>query len=454
MSSSVKTSPAANTLPNDLTSFFMPFTPHRAFKKRPRMITRSKGMYYYSDDNRELLDAAAGLWCVNAGHNHPKIVEAIQKQANELDYSSNFNFGHPLAFQAASRLCAEMPGDIDHVFFSNSGSEAVDTAVKIALAYQRLRGKGTKVKIIGRERGYHGVNIAGVSLGGIPYNRKVFSAALMPNVDHLPHTHYPEHQAFSKGQPEWGGHLADVLEGIITLHDPENVAAVIVEPIAGSTGVLMPPKGYLEKLRAICDKHDVLLIFDEVITAWGRLGKATAAEYFNVMPDIITSAKGINNGSVPMGATFVRKGIFDAFMQGGEFGVEFMHGYTYSGHPLACAAALATMDAYKEDGMFENVRRLEKTFADALHSLKDAAGVVDIRAGIGFIGGVEIDPGVRNTPHEMSRAMECFEKLFFEEDMVVRFTLNTFAFSPPLIATESHIAQMVDKLRKVLAQVK
>lgn len=440
--------------PNDLDAHFMPFTPHRVFKKKPRMITRAQGMHYYSDDGRELIDAAAGLWCVNAGHNHPKIVEAIRTQAAELDYAPNFSFAHPLAFKAASLLCAEMPGDIDHVFFCNSGSEAVDTAVKIALAYQRARGKGTKTKIISRERGYHGVNICGVSLGGISYNRKAFSGALMPNVDFMPATHHREFQAFSKGQPEWGGHLAEYLESIVTLHDAENIAAVIIEPVAGSTGVLPPPKGYLERIRAICDKHDILLIFDEVITGFGRLGKMTAAEYFNVMPDIITTAKGINSGAVPMGAAFMRKGIYDAFMQGPEYGTEFMHGYTYSGHPLACASAIAALDVYKNEGLFDNAARLEKTFADAVHSLKDAPHVVDIRC-IGLMAGIEIDPGTSRKPgHEASRAMEAFEKLFFEQNMVGRVTVNTLALSPPLIANESHISEIVDKIRKTLETVK
>lgn len=439
--------------PNDLNAFFMPFTPQRAFKARPRMIKGASGMYYTSDDNRKLLDACAGLWCVNAGHCHPTIVGAIQKQAAELDFSSTFSYGHPLAFQAAARLCAEMPGDIDHVFFSNSGSEAVDTAIKIAMGYQRVRGKGTKVKIIGRERGYHGVNIAGISVGGIGYNRKMFGMNLMPHVDHIPHTFNLEKQAFSKGLPEWGSHLADALEARILLHDADNVAAVIIEPVAGSTGVLLPPKGYLERVREICTKYDVLLIMDEVITGWGRLGKATASEYFNIMPDIITSAKGINSGTVPMGATFVRKGIYDTFMQGGEFGIEFMHGYTYSGHPLACAAALATMEVYKEEKLFENAAKLEKKWSDALHSLKDAPHVIDVRA-IGLMGGIELDPGKRNPPHEMSRAMETFDKLFFEHNVVIRFTANTMAMSPPLIINESQIDEIVTKLRKTLETVK
>ncbi len=444
---------SASLKPNDLDAHFMPFTPQRSFKKKPRMLVGAQGMYYFSDDGRKLLDAAAGLWCVNAGHSHPKIVSAIQKQAAELDYAPSFSFGHPLAFQTASRLCAEMPGDIDHVFFSNSGSEAVDTALKIAIAYQRARGKSTKVKIIGRERAYHGVNMGGISVGGIGYNRKAFGLNLMANVDHMPHTFNLEKQAFSKGQPEWGGHLADALEGIIQLHDAENVAAVIVEPVAGSTGVLPPPKGYLEKLRQICDKHDVLLIFDEVITGWGRLGKATAAEYFGIQPDIITSAKGINSGTVPMGATFVRKHVYDAFMHGGDFAVEFMHGYTYSGHPLACAAALAAQEVYKEERLFDNAARLEKTWQEALHSLKDAPHVIDIR-NQGLMGAIELDAGKRDYPNEMSRAMETFDKMFFEQDVVMRFTGNTLAMSPPLIVNESHIDALVTKIRKTLETVK
>lgn len=431
----------------------MPFTAQRQFKSKPRMLVSAKGMYYQTDDGRQILDASAGMWCVNAGHAHPKIVAAIQKQAAELDFAPNFSYGHPVAFQAAARLCAEMPGDIDHVFFCNSGSEAVDTAIKIALAYQRARGKSTKAKIIGRERGYHGVNIAGISVGGLGYNRKAFSASLMPNVDHIGHTYNLEKQAFSKHQPEWGAHLADELENRILLHDAENIAAVIIEPVAGSTGVLPPPKFYLEKIRAICTKHDILLIFDEVITAWGRLGKATAAEYFNVMPDIITCAKGINSGTVPMGATFIRKGIYDSFMQGGIYGAEFMHGYTYSGHPLACAAALATLEVYKEEKMFDNAARLEKIWAEALHSLKGAPHVIDIRT-IGLMGAVELDPGTRNPPQEMSRAMEAFDKLFFEHGIAMRFTGNVLAMSPPLIINESQIDEIVTKFRKMLETVK
>lgn len=441
--------------PNDLDAYFMPYTPQRSFKKKPRMLVGGKGMYYYADDGRELIDASAGLWCVNAGHNHPKIVEAIRKQAGELDYAPNFSFSHPVAFRAASLLCAEMPGDIDHVFFSNSGSEAVDTAVKIAIAYQRARGKGTKTKIISRERAYHGVNICGTSLGGLPWNRKVFAGVMMPNVDFLPATHDLKEQAFSKGMPQWGAHLADNLENLVALHDAENIAAVIVEPVAGSTGVLPPPKGYLERLRQLCDKHDILLIFDEVITGWGRLGKAAAAEYFNVQPDIITAAKGINSGTVPMGATFIRKGIYDAFMTGGEYATEFMHGYTYSGHPLACAAAIAALDVYKSEGLFENAAKMEKVWQDALHTLKGAPHVIDIR-NIGLMGAVELDPGTNRKGGgvEMSRAMEAFDRLYWEQNVVMRFTYNTLAMSPPLIVEESHIAQIVERIRKALENVK
>lgn len=453
MSNALKQPPAAQLKPNDLEAHFMPYTAQRQFKRKPRMLTGAKGMYYFSDDGRKLIDASAGLWCVNAGHNHPKIVEAIQKQAADFDYVPNFAFGHPLAFQAASRLVQEMPGDIDHVFFSNSGSESVDTAVKIAVGYWRMKGKPAKHKIIARERAYHGVNICGTTLGGIPGNRKIFGSTMMHNVDWIKHTHNLEKNAFSKGQPSFGAELANDLESVIQLHDAENVAAVIVEPVAGSTGVLVPPKGYLEKLREICNKYDVLLIFDEVITGWGRLGKATAAEYFNVTPDIITSAKGINSGTVPMGATFCRKHIYDAFMQGGEYGVEFVHGYTYSGHPLACAAALATQEVYKEEKLFENAANLAKKWEDALHSLKGVQHVIDVR-NIGLMGAVELDPGTRNFPAEPSRAFEVFEKLYWDHDVVIRFTGNTIAMSPPLIANESHIDEIVSKLRKAIESVK
>jgi len=438
---------------NSLESCFLPFTPNRAFKKKPRLVTRAEGMYYFDAAGRKILDGFAGLWCVNAGHNHPKIIEAIKKQAAECDYAGAFMLAHPVTFAAAERTCAMMPGDIDHVFFTNSGSEAVETAVKIAVAYNRARGKTSKTKIIGRERGYHGVNIGGTSVGGIPSNRAAFEHNFMMGVEHLPHTFSLEKQAFSQGQPEWGGHLAEALENIVASHGADNIAAVFVEPVACSTGILVPPKGYLQKLGEICTRHDILLVFDEVITAFGRMGKATAAEYFGVQPDIICSAKGINSGAVPMGATFMRKGIHDALMQGGAYAIEFAHGYTYSGHPLACAAALAAQDVYRDEKLFERAAGLEKKWSDAMHALKEARHVIDIRA-IGLMAGIEIDPGARDFPNVPSRAMEAFEKMYWEQDVVMRFTGNVLAFAPSLTVTESQIAEMAEKLKRVLESVK
>ncbi len=437
--------------PNDLESFWMPFTPQKGYKQKPRMLVDAEGMYYHTDDGRKVMDASAGLWCVNAGHKHPKITEAIREQASKLDYAPNFQLSHPLSFQAASMLCAEMPADIDHVFFTNSGSEAVDRALKIALAYHRAKGNGERVKFIGRQRSYNGVGFGGISVGGIPYNRKAFSGQLLPHVDHLPDTHNLEKQAFSKGQPEWGAHLADELEKLVYLHDASTIAAVIIEPVAGSTGVLVPPVGYIKRIREICDKHGLLMIFDEVITAWGRLGKATAAEYFDIVPDIITSAKGINNGTVPMGATFVRNYIYEAMNQGPDDVIQFMHGYTYSGHPLACAAAIASLEVYKDEGMFENAEKMAPIWEEALHSLKDARHVIDIR-NIGLMGAVEIDPGSR-ADDERPRSMELFDKLFFEHDMTMRYTGNVLAGSPPLIINEDQIWQITDKIRKALDTV-
>src|SRR5215216_3518385 len=345
-------------VPNDLASYWMPFTPNRAFKKAPRLIARAKDMHYYTPEGRALLDGTAGLWCTNAGHSRDRIVAAIQNQAAELDYAPAFQFAHPKAFELASRVAALAPGDLDHVFFCNSGSEAVDTALKIAIAYHHVRGQGSRTRLIGRERGYHGVGFGGISVGGIVANRKFFGS-LLAGDDHLPHTYNREQQAFSKGEPDWGAHLADDLERIVALHDASTIAAVIVEPMAGSTGVLPAPKGYLQRLRAICDKHGILLIFDEVITAYGRLGHAFAAERYGVVPDMITFAKGITSGSVPMGGVLVRNGIYDAFMTGPEHVVELFHGYTYSAHPLACAAGLATLDLYRDEGLFERAKKLE-----------------------------------------------------------------------------------------------
>ena len=343
---------SADARPNDLEAYWMPFTPNRAFKKAPRLITRAKDMHYYAADGRAVLDATAGLWCCNAGHGRDEIVAAIKRQAEELDYAPAFQFGHPYAFELASRVAALAPGDLDHVFFCNSGSEAVDTALKIALAYHHARGEGARTRLIGRERGYHGVGFGGISVGGIVNNRKFFGS-LLTGVDHLPHTYNRETQAFTKGEPEWGAHLADDLERIAALHDPSTIAAVIVEPMAGSTGVLPAPRGYLQRLRAICDKYGILLIFDEVITGFGRLGFAFAAERYGVVPDIITFAKGITSGTVPMGGAIVRTPVYEAFMAGPEHVIELFHGYTYSAHPLACAAGLATLDLYGREKLFE-----------------------------------------------------------------------------------------------------
>lgn len=428
----------------DLEAHWMPFTANRQFKDNPRLFVSAKDMHYTTIDGRQVLDGTAGLWCVNAGHCRPPIVEAIQRQVATMDYSPGFQMGHPGAFQLATRLAQMLPGDLDHVFFTNSGSESVDSALKIAIAYHRAKGEGTRQRLIGRERGYHGVGFGGLSVGGIGPNRKVFGS-LLNGVDHLPHTHNLEHNAFSKGQPEWGAHLADELERIVALHDASNIAAVIVEPVAGSTGVLIPPKGYLERLRAICDKYGILLIFDEVITGFGRLGTTVAAEYFGVMPDIITVAKGLTNGTIPMGAVFVRKGIYDAFMQGPENVIELMHGYTYSGHPMACAAALATLDLYEAEGLFQRVHSLAPYWQEAVHSLKGVPPVIDAR-NLGLIAGIELE-SIPGKPG--ARAFECFLRCY-EQGLLIRTTGDIIAFSPPLIVEQQHIDQMFSILTGVL----
>src|SRR5438309_3459086 len=378
----------APTVPNDLEAFFVPFTPNRAFKKAPRLIARAKGMHYYTTEGRQVIDGSAGMWCCNAGQTREPIVAAIQQQAAELDYPPAFQFSHPKAFELASRIAALAPGDLDHVFFCNSGSEAVDTALKIALAYNNVRGEASRVRMIGRERGYHGVGFGGISVGGIVANRKMFGTAL-GGVDHLPHTYNREQQAFTKGEPEWGAHLADDLDRLVALHDASTIAAVIVEPMSGSTGVLPPPKGYLRRLRAICDKHGILLIFDEVITGFGRLGHAFAAERYGVVPDMITFAKGITSGTVPMGGVIARKPIYDAFMRGPEHVVELFHGYTYSAHPLACAAGLATLELYRQEGLFERTRKIEPLWAEAAMGLKGLPNVLDIRT-VGLTAGIDL----------------------------------------------------------------
>ncbi|NJN57297.1 MAG: aspartate aminotransferase family protein [Leptolyngbyaceae cyanobacterium SL_5_9] len=430
----------------NLEAFWMPFTANRQFKSKPRIMVSAKDMHYTTEDGRQVLDGTAGLWCVNAGHCRPKIVEAIHKQVATLDYAPAFQMGHPGAFQLAERLAAMLPGDLDHVFFANSGSEAVDSALKIAIAYHRAKGQGTRQRLIGRERGYHGVGFGGISVGGIGPNRKFFGS-LLNGVDHLPHTHSLEHNAFSRGQPAWGAHLAEELEQIVALHDASNIAAVIVEPVAGSTGVLLPPKGYLERLRAICDKHGILLIFDEVITGFGRLGSSFAAEHFGVIPDLITVAKGITNGTVPMGAVFVRKEIYQAFMHGPEQAIELAHGYTYSGHPLACAAAMATLDVYEEEGLFQNARDLSDYWEDAVHSLRGLPHVIDVR-NMGLVAGIELE-SIPGKP--TARAFDCFLRAY-EKGLLIRTTGDIIALSPPLMIQKHHIDQMMEMLSDILRE--
>jgi len=431
----------AATVPNDLEAFWLPFTPNRAFKAAPRLIARAKDMHYYTPDGRALLDGTAGLWCTNAGHNRAPIVAAIQTQAAELDYSPGFQFSHPKAFELASRVAALAPGDLDHVFFCNSGSEAVDTALKIALAYHNVRGEGTRTRLIGRERGYHGVGFGGISVGGIVANRKFFGS-LLAGVDHLPSTYNREHQAFSKGEPDWGAHLADDLERIVALHDASTIAAVIVEPMAGSTGVLPAPKGYLQRLRAICNKYGILLIFDEVITGFGRLGHAFAAERYGVIPDLITFAKGVTSGTVPMGGVLVCKPIYDAFMRGPEHVVELFHGYTYSAHPLACAAGLAALELYRDEGLFERAQRLEPVWADAAMQLKGLPNVLDVRC-VGLTAGIDL----ASRPDAVGRrGYDAMVNAFNDQGLVVRATGDTIALTPPLIVSESQIEQIFAKV--------
>jgi beta-alanine--pyruvate transaminase len=429
----------------NLAAFWMPFTANRQFKSAPRMLVAAKDMYYTSDDGRTILDGTAGLWCVNAGHCREKIVHAIQAQVEVMDFAPTFQMGHPAAFAAADRLAALAPADLDFVFFVNSGSEAVDTALKIALAYHRARGEGQRQRFIGRERAYHGVGFGGTSVGGITPNRKAFGNLLV-GVDHLQHTHSLEHNAFSRNQPEWGAHLADELEQrIIALHDASTIAAVIIEPVAGSTGVLVPPKGYLERIRQICDKYGLLLIFDEVITGFGRLGKAFASEYFNIVPDMITCAKGVTNGTVPMGAVIARKGIYDAFMNAPDNTIEFYHGYTYSGHPLAAAAAIATLDLYTEEGLFQRAADLADYFADAVHSLRGLPHVIDIR-NLGLVAGIELE-SIPGKPS--ARAFDCFVRCF-EQGVLIRTTGDIIALSPPLIIEKRQIDELIGKLAEVL----
>src|SRR5947209_5636211 len=441
-------SSVGTAVPNDLTAFFMPFTANRAFKARPRLIARAKDMHYYTPEGRPVLDAAAGLWCTNAGHNRDPIVQAIQAQAAELDYPPAFQFSHPKAFELASRIAALAPGDLDHVFFCNSGSEAVDTALKVALAYNNVRGEASRVRLIGRERGYHGVGFGGISVGGIVANRKMCGTAIN-GVDHLSHTYNREKQAFTKGEPEWGAHLADDLDRLVALHDASTIAAVIVEPMAGSTGVLPPPKGYLRRLREICDRHGILLIFDEVITGFGRLGAPFAAERYGVIPDMITFAKGVTSGTVPMGGVIVRKAIYDAFMKGPEHAIEFFHGYTYSGHPLACAAGLATLDVYRDERLFERAKTLEPKWYDAIMTLKGLPNVLDIRC-VGLTGAIDLAPIVGSPT---LRGYKALEHSFHEEGIMLRLAGDTIELTPPFIISENQIGEIVDKVASTIKAV-
>ncbi|HOX67118.1 MAG: aspartate aminotransferase family protein [Rhizobacter sp.] len=424
----------------NLDAYWMPFTANRQFKAAPRMISGASGMHFRTPEGREVLDGIAGLWCVNAGHGRPRITEAIQKQAAELDFAPPFQMGHPKVFELAERLIELTPPGLDKVFFTNSGSESVETALKMAIGYHRVRGEGQRTRLIGRERGYHGVNFGGISVGGMVANRKMFGP-MLGGVDHIRHTHDPVRNAFSKGQPEHGAELADDLERLIALHDASTIAAVIVEPVAGSTGVLLPPKGYLERLRAICDRHGILLIFDEVITGFGRLGSPFAGNHFGVTPDLMTVAKGLTNGCVPMGAVFAKRFIHDAFMNGPEHLIEFFHGYTYSGHPLACAASLGTLDTYAEEGLLTRASRMAATFEAAVHSLAGLPHVIDIR-NIGLVGGIELAP-IAGDPGK--RAFQVFLDCW-EQGVLVRTTGDTVALSPPLIIETGHIERIIDTL--------
>ena len=423
----------------------MPFTANKAFKAHPRLLARAEGMYYWTPEGERILDGTAGLWCVNAGHGRAGITAAIQAQAGVMDFAPTFNVGHPLAFTAASKLALMFPATLDHVFFTNSGSEAVDTALKIALAYQKAIGQGTRTRLIGRERGYHGTGFGGISVGGIVNNRRAFGS--LPGIDHLRHTHLPEN-AFSLGQPLHGADLADDLERLVALHGAETIAAVIVEPLAGSTGVLVPPLGYLERLRAIATRHGILLIFDEVITAFGRLGSATAAEHFGVTPDLIACAKGLTNAAVPMGAVVAAGFVHARLVDHGPAGIELFHGYTYSAHPLACAAAIATLDLYVAEGLFARAARLAPYFAAAAHGLRGHRHVVDVR-NLGLVAGIELAP---RDGAPGARATEVFHHAF-DSGLLVRATGDIIALSPPLIVSEAQIDEMFGRVGEILAEI-
>lgn len=430
---------------DNLDAFWMPFTPNRQFKAKPRLLARASGMHYFTPEGRQILDGVAGLWCVNAGHARGEITEAVARQLGTLDFSPTFQMAHPSAFELATALARIAPAGLDRIFFTNSGSESVDTALKIALAYHRARGDAARTKLIGRERAYHGVGFGGISVGGIGTNRKMWSASLLPGIDHLPHTHDLKRNAFSRGQPAHGAELAEELERLVALHDPSTIAAVIVEPIAGSTGVLIPPSGYLERLRQICDRHGILLIFDEVITGFGRIGAPFAAQEFGVTPDIMTTAKGLTNGTVPMGAVLAKRSIHDAFMQGPEGTIELFHGYTYSAHPTACAAALATLGIYEREGLLTRAKSLARYWEDAAHSLRGLPHVIDVR-NYGLILGLELEPAAgRPGARAYAVYLDCFER-----GLLVRQSGDIIALSPPLIVERSHIDQMFATLAEAL----
>ncbi len=439
-----KTMSKSVTRPNNLEAFWMPFTANRQFKQTPRMMVAAKDMHYTTDDGRQIMDGTAGLWCCNAGHGRPKIVEAVQKQVAELDYAPAFQLGHPKVFELASALTEISPQSMNHVFFTNSGSESVETALKMAIAYHRVKGDGSRTRLIGRERGYHGVNFGGISVGGIVSNRKMFGT-LLGGVDHMRHTHDIERNAFTRGCPAYGAEFADDLERIIALHDASTIAAVIVEPMAGSTGVLMPPEGYLQRLRDICDQHGILLIFDEVITGFGRMGGAFSSDVFGVVPDMMTTAKGLTSGVIPMGAVFVRDDIHDAFMTGPEHLIEFFHGYTYSGNPVACAAALGALETYHEEGLLTRASELGPYWEDALHSLKGLPHVIDIR-NFGLIGAIELEP-IAGEPTK--RAFTAFLDAF-DKGILIRTTGDIIALSPPLIISKAQIDELFGVLADVL----
>ncbi len=424
-------------------AFWMPFTANRKFASQPKMIEGGEGMYYTTEDGRQIIDGTAGLWCCNAGHSRPEIVEAVSSQIKKLDYAPSFQLGHPKAFELAERLVALSPAKLDHVFFTNSGSESVDTALKIALAYQQIRGKGQKQRLIGREKGYHGTGFGGISVGGLGNNKRFFGTALP--TDHLPHTLNPEN-AFSRGLPEANKNQLAELEAIVALHDASTIAAVIVEPVVGSAGVIVPPQGYLKKLRELCTAHDILLIFDEVITAFGRIGSAFAAQEFEVLPDIITTAKALTSGVIPMGAVFVSDEIHETFMKGPENAIELFHGYTYSGHPVAAAAALACLDIYEKEKLFEHSKAISTHFEDAAHGLANCANVKDVR-NYGLMAAIELNSGPSGVG---TRAFEVFNKCFFEKDILVRVTGDVIALSPPLIASEQEITRLFSQLAEAI----